>query len=319
MFNTSMAKCSRCGRKLAKIKLGYLQEELCTDCFDRFFEKRVRRTIRVNGLLKTDDKVCVAVSGGKDSAVVASIMKKLSKKAPRSELFAMTVDEGIPSKKGAFKAAEALCSELGIEQHVITFKEELGSTMEQIMRRVRELKSPAHGCTYCGVLRRQILNQKARELGATKLATGHNLDDEIQVGMMNFIRGELDRLARMGAIVGVIADKKFVPRIKPLRESPEDEVRFYAESNCIPFASTICKYSEEAFRGTMRAAVDLIEDRHTGSKYQILRSIDSLVPILRGDFEKRTKGKIGYCRECGELASAEECNVCKIKKQVGLI
>jgi len=77
----------------------------------------------------------------------------------------------------------------GIEHHVFSFKDELGHTVD-------ELASLRPGLCNCGVFRRQILNKKARQLGASKLATGHNLDDEVESAMMNFMTDNLVRIAR---------------------------------------------------------------------------------------------------------------------------
>ncbi len=271
------------------------------------FENRVRKTIRVNRLLTPTDKTAVALSGGKDSSVVLYLLKKFSRMAPRSELIAISIDPGI--KGLTLEYAKRICKELEIPQYIYSFKDEFGFTFDGIVQKLKKLENPAPACSYCGVLRRRLLNEKARELGATKIATGHNLDDEIQTGLMNFIRGDLDRMARMGAISGVIKDEKFVPRIKPLRECPENEVKLYAELRGLKFGSRRCPYSKDAFRGTIRSVIDNIEEKHPGSKFQILRSIDRLVPILR----ERFSGKINRCKICGELTSEEVCKVCEIK------
>jgi len=183
--------CSRCNKK-AVIELKYSGEFLCKSCFLELFEKRVRRTIRVNKLLKNTDKTAVALSGGKDSAVVLYILNELSKKAPRSELIAITIDQGIERlQKSGLNAAKSLCKKLGVEHYIYSFWEEFGTTLDEIVEGSKKLENPAPACSYCGVLRRKLLNEKARELGVTKIATGHNLDDEIQTAMMNFIRGDL--------------------------------------------------------------------------------------------------------------------------------
>ncbi len=306
--------CSRCNKK-AVIELKYSGEFLCKSCFLELFEKRVRRTIRVNKLLKNTDKTAVALSGGKDSAVVLYILNELSKKAPKSELIAITIDQGIERlQKSGLNAAKSLCKKLGVEHYIYSFWEEFGTTLDEIVEGSKKLENPAPACSYCGVLRRKLLNEKARELGVTKIATGHNLDDEIQTAMMNFIRGDLDRIARMGPLVGVIEDKNFIPRIKPLRECPENEVELYARLRELKFQSVRCPYSEDAFRRTVREVVNTIEERHPGSKFQILKSTDRLIKTLR----KKRFGKIGKCKICGNPTSGEICKFCEIKGELGL-
>lgn len=308
-------RCSRCG-KPGDVELNYSKKFLCNSCFVRLFEKRVRRTIRLGKLLGPKDKIAVALSGGKDSSTALHVLKELSGKIPSLELVAITIDLGIRGyQKKALGSAREFCRELGVRHYVYSFKEELGFTLDDAIRKSKRLDKPAPGCSYCGVFRRKMLNDKCRELGITKIATGHNLDDEIQTAMMNFIRADWDRIARMGAMVGVVKNKKFVPRIKPLRECLENEVRVYAEIKGLKFYSRKCPYSGEALRGSVREAIDRIDKNHPGSKFQLLKSTNNLVEILR-NYKKF--GRIGKCKSCGDLTSGELCKACEIKELLGL-
>lgn len=327
-------KCSKCNSN-AIIELRYSREFLCRNCFIRLFEKRVRRTIRNNRLFGTDDKIAVAVSGGKDSVTVLKILNDLSKKInPKfrefrgfdfplenrinREVIAITVDEGIKGyRNGTLKVAKSICRKLGVKHYIFSFKDEIGLTLDGIVKRVKKLKISTPPCSYCGVFRRDILNRKARELGVTKLATGHNLDDEIQASLMNFIRGDLKRIARMDAEVGIIKDEKFVQRIKPLRECPEKGIALYAILNNFGINFLQCPYSGYAFRETIRDFTNELENKHPGSKFQILRSTDELVPILRNAYETGERPK--NCKICNELTSGKICRSCEMKKELGLI
>jgi len=308
------SKCSRCG-KPAGIELKYSKEFLCNSCFVKLFEKRVRRTIRLGRLLDPKDKIAVALSGGKDSSVALYVLKRLSDKIPASEVIAITIDQGIKGQKRNLGSAIELCKDLGVRHYIYSFKEEFDFTLDEIIRKSKKLDNPAPPCSYCGVFRRKLLNEKGRELGTTKIATGHNLDDEIQTAMMNLIRGDLDRIARMGAMVGVVKDRGFVPRIKPLRDCPENEVKAYARIKNLKFQTAKCPHSGEAFRGTIREVINKIDKNHPGSKFQMLKSTDNLVGILRG---YKKFGKIRRCRRCGNLTSTELCKVCEIKMVLGL-
>ncbi|MBN2013774.1 MAG: TIGR00269 family protein [Candidatus Altiarchaeota archaeon] len=307
-------ECTRCGRN-ASIEINYSKDLLCNRCFLELFEKRVRKSIRANRLLNPRDKTAVALSGGKDSAVVLSILKELHKRAPRAGLLAISIDQGVDVCGRTLDASRKICERLGVEHHVFTFREEFGLTLDELVKKTRGIENAAPVCSYCGVLRRRLLNDKARKLGVSKIATGHNLDDEIQTSMMNFIRGELDRMARMGPIVGVVRDAGFIPRIKPLRDSPEDEVLLYARLKGLEFEPSKCPYSQDALRKTIRSAIDLIEEKHPGSKFQMLKSTDRLIPIIRSSMEA---GEIRKCSICGEVTSGRLCRVCQIKKELGI-
>jgi len=314
-----MAKktCSRCRKGKTVIDLPYVNQSLCGDCFVKFFERRVQRTIRRNELLETKDKTAVALSGGKDSMAVLTILKSLSYKAPASELFAIIIDEGVPGYRDELvKRGAKYCKELGVPYHIFSFKKELGMTIMEMVKKAEKKGLDMLPCSYCGVFRRQLLNQKARELGATKIATGHNLNDECETALMNFFKGDVSRIARAGATVGVIKDKLFVPRIKPLRETPEDEVLLYTKLKKIPVIKGKCPYSRDSFRTAVNKVTLQLEEAYPGIHYQMLSSIDQLVPILKEHYDTN-KWEARVC-DCGEISSQDVCKFCQMKKALGL-
>jgi len=192
--------------------------------FQELFEKRVKRTVREYKMLKKGNKVGIGVSGGKDSYALLYALSRVRESLP-FEMVALTVDEGIPGyRDAAIENAKKRCSELGIEQHIYTFKFEHGKTIEEIAKAGAE-----NLCSYCGVLRRKILNSKACELGLDKVAIGHNLDDVAQTAMLNLIRNEPLRFARFNE--PLLESKKMVRRIRPLRDIREKEVAIYAFLN----------------------------------------------------------------------------------------
>ncbi|MEM2766682.1 MAG: hypothetical protein QXG75_06085, partial [Candidatus Caldarchaeum sp.] len=88
-------ECNVCGEGRVVYHRVYSGEKLCRKCFVKTFVKRVRRTIARYGLLRKDDRIAVAVSGGKDSISLLHVLKKIESGFPKAELFAVTVDEGI--------------------------------------------------------------------------------------------------------------------------------------------------------------------------------------------------------------------------------
>ena len=120
-------------------------------------------------------------------------------------------------------------------------------------------------CTYCGVFRRTLLNRTARRIGANKLATGHNLDDEAQVVMMNVMNGDMERLARLRPSR---VQEELVPRIKPLIDVPEREIALYAFLRKIPFYMGECPYARESLRGEIK---DIMNDFESASGHEVFR------------------------------------------------
>jgi uncharacterized protein (TIGR00269 family) len=266
--------------------------------------KRFKSTIRENKLLEQGQKVGVALSGGKDSTVLLYLLNQL-KDHLDLKLKAITLDEGIKGyRESGLKLSKKMCKELGVEHHIISFKDTFGKTMDQIVKDHKEV-SP---CYFCGVFRRYLLNKTARELKLDVLATGHNLDDESQVVLMNLMRGNSGKMFRIGARVGIKGFDQFVPRVKPLRDIPEREVAVYALLKGYPadFHSD-CPYVTLSFRDSLRSHLNQLEEEFPGTKIAVLRTFDQFKKAKSGDYPLPN-----ICPNCGELTSSEVCKTCKI-------
>ncbi|MBN2122128.1 TIGR00269 family protein [Candidatus Micrarchaeota archaeon] len=287
------------------IYLPYAKEHLCKKHFCGLFEKRVKRTIRNYSMLNAGEKVGIALSGGKDSFALLHALNAVRKSLP-FELTALTIDEGIPGyRDAAIENASRRCRELDIEQHVFSFKEEYGTTISEIGKKGKE-----NLCSYCGVLRRKILNIKARELGIGKIATGHNLDDVAQTAFLNLIRNEPLRFARFNEPIS--SSDKFVQRIRPLREIREKEVAAYALLNGHSYNSgCCCPNARNALRWSVRHSLNSLEDSYPGTKSKVASSFNSLQKIVRDSLRGKS-GELLFCKECGEPSSTELCMACRM-------
>ncbi|MEE0901510.1 MAG: tRNA 2-thiocytidine biosynthesis TtcA family protein, partial [Methanobrevibacter sp.] len=211
--------CTKCGNPNVIIKKEQSGQYLCKDCFIESIEKKVIKTVRKEKLLDKGDKVLVALSGGKDSVTTLEILNSF-REMNIIDICAVTVDEGIDNyRQDGVDIAIRHAERLGIEHKVVSLKDTYGITLDEIMQKPNHKGS----CSYCGVFRRTIINKAAREMGATKIATGHNLDDEVQAIMMNYLEGNTDNLTKLGAKTESKAEE-FTVKIKPLREIPEREI-----------------------------------------------------------------------------------------------
>ena len=199
---------------------------LCKIHFINYFEDKVFKTISKYNLIDKNDKLCVAASGGKDSLTVLYLTKKYLefRNISMDTLFALAIDEGIEHYRAkTLVDLRKFCEEHTITLYVVEAKQEFNYTLDEAFPIINKgtKKKP---CNICGVWRRYLLNKYARKYGATKVITGHNLDDEAQAIMMNFLRNRLDLNSRLGPISGTVKDKRFVPRIKPLFFTSEKAV-----------------------------------------------------------------------------------------------
>lgn len=312
----------KCG-KPAVIFRAFEGRALCKEQFSEALERRIDRTIAEHKLLEKGDHIVVGLSGGKDSSATLYTMARVAAKRPHLNLkiSAVLVDEGIGGYRDkSVPHAERFCKKMGVLLNIVSFKKHFGMTLDEMMRRVHSLKLvPEQACTYCGVFRRHLLNITAREIGATKVAVGHNLDDEAQSIMLNWIKGDMLRHARMGARTARAARtadfyQDFVPRIKPLREVPEKEVALYAILKGLDVdMHSDCPYAAGGMRFKIRDFINELEAERPGIKNSIVRTFDRLQPYIKKAV-KPTKMK--RCVECGEPASRVVCKVCELRKIV---
>jgi len=313
-MNTGATACTACNSRDAFFFRSYSGEKLCRKCFCRSIEEKVRATISKYKMFKLDDKIAVAVSGGKDSLSLLHILAKIERRYSKASLLAVTIDEGIKGYRDeALRIADENCRKLGIEQHVLHFKELYGFTLDAIVKRVRqECGSGLTPCAYCGVLRRRALNVAAREVNANKIATAHTLDDEVQTILLNIFHGDVLRIAREKPVTDDV-HPKLVRRVKPFCEIPEKETALYAYVKGIKFQSKPCSYASGALRNDVRIMLDRMEEKHVGMKFTIFRSIERIRPALE---VLAVKEGLKECGECGEPTTADVCKTCHILKQI---
>lgn len=301
-----MKRCSRCKNKAIYFRVNE-GRYYCGKCFSRNIEERVKKTIRKFKLVEDGDRIVVGLSGGKDSSNTLFILKKIFGENPKVNIIAVTIDEGIRGYRDkTLKGCVDFCKKIGVEHHIVSFEKSFHLTVDKIAKKSKDKGM----CSYCGVFRRYLLNKKARELGANKIAVGHNLDDEAQSILMNVFKGDLLRLARFGALPKIKDHSKFIPRIKPLIMVPEKESALYALINNIPAYFDECPYAVfNPLRMETRDFLNKLEDRSPGIKYSILNSGEKLSDILRKNLKT---SEIGTCENCGEPSSEKICKACKI-------
>jgi len=299
-------KCDKCGKE-AVIFQKYSGMHLCAAHEIDDVERKIKKRMRKERMVIPGDHVAVAMSGGKDSAATLSVLVETFSRRPDIKFTAITIDEGIEGyRNNSIPKVKELCDRLGVEHIVVSFNDDIGCTLDEMLRHERKEAS----CTYCGVFRRMLLNRTAREIGANKLATGHNLDDDAQVVLMNVLNGDIERLARLRPSR---AQEGLVPRIKPLSDVPEREIALYCFLKKLPFYLGECPYAHESLRGEIKDMMNEFEFDHPGTKYSVMRGFDSMVECLK---EKYKQVPLERCEVCGEPSIEKICQSCKLKKRI---
>ncbi|MDP3728207.1 MAG: TIGR00269 family protein [bacterium] len=297
--------CNNCKTKpVYKLNSG---EQLCKNCFFKYFEKKVRKTIRVHKLIEKKDEIAVAVSGGKDSLTVLDLLSNIYKENKNIKIKALMIDEGIDGYRDeCITPTKEFCKERNISLEIVSYKKEFGFNLDQVV----EGRKP---CSVCGVLRRNLLNTYAKKLKVKKLATGHNLDDEAQTIIMNQFRKNIEASARLGPMNGIEDHEGFVRRIKPLYFMSEKEIMTYAFLKSLTRNFKECPYNKESYRNQVREMLNNFEELYPGTKYSIVSSFMEILPALQ---KQEKKGKIKSCIKCQEPSSQDVCQKCTVLDQL---
>jgi uncharacterized protein (TIGR00269 family) len=280
----------------------YSGAHACERHFLHGVEERVRREIHRQLPRFSGRTIAVALSGGKDSAAALALSQRYFLRLPSVRLIAISVDEGIAGYRTAtLEAARALTERLGVEHRIVRAEEALGTTTDRAAERLPETVP----CSFCGVWRRRLLNQGARDAGADVLVLGFNLDDLAQTILMNLVHGDLERLVRMAPHRG--RQPGLVPRIAPLAAIPEREVYLYARLTGLPFDHGECPHAGRAQRNIFREALWRLEEATPGTRQALRRTQERLTDRLRAS---ATAAVPERCISCGEPSSAPRCRAC---------
>ncbi len=265
---------------------------LCKEHLIAHVEDTVARTIKEYDLFTKQDRIAVAVSGGKDSLSLLYILKKLG-----YDVTGLAVDEGIsPYRDTTLEDLRQFCTALAIPYRIVSFAETGATRLDQ---------APIEGsrCTYCGTIRRSLLNQHAA--GFDILATGHNADDEAQAVLMNLCKAQTRLLFRIGPKAS--HQQGFVQKVKPLFFLTEKEIAAYAFLQGFKDRFVECPFASLSYRAVVRDLLNAQPDART-LKLRILNR------AVRSREKKPAEIPVRHrCLRCGSpTLRAELCKACAL-------
>ncbi|MEW6319902.1 MAG: tRNA 2-thiocytidine(32) synthetase TtcA [Acidobacteriota bacterium] len=229
--------------------------------------KKVTRAITDFDLLEDGDRVMVGLSGGKDSWALLQILDELRRRAPiRFSLVAVNVDSGYEGYQHA-AIAEA-CRARGWEFH--SEHTGIGRVIDEV------LDADATPCSLCARLRRGVLYRLAAQVGATKIALGHHLDDFVETLLLNlFFAGALKAMpARL------VSDDGAHVVIRPLVYVTEAEARAYTRDVELPVIGCCCPACGDLGlqRQRVKRLVAELEREHPNVKASMIKALSNVMP-----------------------------------------
>ena len=306
-------KCKVC-RQHAVVDVRRHNAAFCKDHFVDHFQNQVARAIKEFHMFTPDDRLLIAISGGKDSLAIWDVLLDLGYDSTGFYLDLGIGGYSTRSKEAAIAFADRRNAKLIIR----SLQEEHGFTVPELSKLTGRVP-----CSGCGLNKRYEFNRAALEEGFDILVTGHNLDDEVATLFGNVLHWNTDMLGRQAPVLeervlgsGPDAHTVLVKKVKPLIKLAERETAAYALLKGIDYIIEECPMVEGNTQHRYKEAITLLEEASPGTKQQMyfgfLKKASSRFTPDAGEDE------VVACSECGAPTIGYEddrprCSFCRLK------
>jgi uncharacterized protein (TIGR00269 family) len=306
-------KCRKCGGT-AVLNMRQHKLALCADHYLEWLPEQVERFIEKYRMFTRDEKVLVAVSGGKDSLGLWDLLHRLGYRT-EGLYIGLGIDGGIGYSDQSRQFSEQFAAGRGLALHVVDVEQRFGATIPELS----VISNRGHGkpCSVCGLNKRYLMNRAALEGGFDVLVTGHNLDDEVAVLMQNTFNWASGYLARQSPVLP--ANAGLVRKAKPLCRIYEREMTAYCLVRGIDYIYDECPHAAGSSTIYYKEILNKMEEDRPGAKLQFYLSfLQAKAQGLFADVEAQVD--LHPCDRCGQPTSAPgECSFCRLWDKVRLV
>jgi uncharacterized protein (TIGR00269 family) len=294
-------KCRRCWNP-AIIEIRRHNAAFCQPCFLHYFARQVRRAIEDHDMFRADDRILVAVSGGKDSLALWNVLLDIGYAASGMYL-GLGIGE-YSDRSG--ELARAFAQTRGAELIHVDLQGEYGFDIPTAGR-----KGSRSTCSVCGLSKRYIFNRVALDHGFDVVATGHNLDDEAATLLGNTLRWQTEFIARQFPVLA--AREGMVRKVKPLHRVSERETAAYAFLQGIDYIVEECPLVGGNTQLKYKEAMNGLESGSPGTKASFyLGYLDRAAGLFKGE----DTASLTSCERCGQPTTGRFCAFCRARAQV---
>jgi uncharacterized protein (TIGR00269 family) len=308
-------KCRKCG-EVAVINMRQHKLALCADHYLQWVPAQVEKAIHKYEMFTPEDRVLVAVSGGKDSLALWDILLRLGYHADGLYL-GLGIDGGFGySDESQRKCEEFVRKVRGSGSptlHTLSIPANYGESIPEVARRVQ--RGRGKPCSVCGLIKRHEMNRIAYELGYSVLATGHNLDDEAAVLFGNTMTWQVGYLSRQGPVLP--ESDGFTRKVKPLCRMYEREMAAYCLVRGIDYIYEECPYSFGATSIAHKELLAELERKSPGAKQNFYLSFLKAKESGFLDGRQASPPSMRACERCGQPTTAPGlCAFCRLWMEV---
>ncbi|MCL4275268.1 MAG: adenine nucleotide alpha hydrolase family protein [Anaerolineales bacterium] len=301
-------KCRKCGGK-ASLNMRQHRLALCKEHFLEWVPEQTERFIKKYQMFTREEKILVAVSGGKDSLALWDILTRLGYQADGLYL-GLGIDGGIGYSHESQRLTEKFASENNLKLHVLDVEKEYGSSIPVLSA----ISHRGHGkpCAVCGLAKRHEMNRIARDLGYDVLATGHNLDDEAAVLFGNTMQWASEYILRQGPVLP--ASDGLARKVKPLCRFYEREMTAYSLARGIEYIYDECPFAEGSKQIFYKEALNQLETARPGAKLTFyVKFLDAKKSGELFIDKNIEQAHLHACPKCGQPTSAPGlCSFCRM-------
>lgn len=316
-------RCRKCNER-AVINMRHHKLALCGEHYVEWFVAQTERAIEKYKMFTRDERVLVAVSGGKDSLSLWDVLLRLGYQAdglyialginnpiPYSDVSLEKTQEFVASGEWRGSSSEDTqhATRFLPTLHVVDIAQTYGKTIPEIAR--EKMRGQGRPCAACGLTKRYVMNRLALEKGYTVLATGHNLDDEVAVLFQNTLRWQTGYLARQAPVLPA-SREGLIRKVKPFCRFYERETATYALVRGIDYIYDECPHAVGNLTNFYKTLLNQLENESPGSKLSFY--LEFLRARSEGMFEQFNKTEeLHACEICGQPTSAPgRCAFCRM-------
>ena len=285
---------------------------LCKEHYLEWIPEQTARFIKKYKMFTSDEKILVAVSGGKDSLSLWDILVRLGYQADGLYL-GLGIDGGVNYSHESQKLTEKFASENHLKLHVVDIEKEYGNSIPMLS----EISYRGHGkpCAVCGLAKRHEMNRIARDFGYDVLATGHNLDDEAAVLFGNTLNWSSEYILRQSPVLE--ESDGLARKVKPLCRFYEREMTAYAIARGIEYIYDECPFADGSQSIFYKESLNLLETARPGTKLIFYLNFLEAKNSGKLFIEKNERlSQLHPCPKCGQPTSTPDfCSFCRMIKK----
>ncbi len=259
---------------------------------------KIRKAVEDFSMFRREDKILVALSGGKDSLLLAYFLKQLGYSPD-----GLFIDLGI----GNFSAlsrdvVEEFSRRYGIRLHREESTAWTGFSIDRISGQYADSV-----CSVCGSVKRKIFNNFALKNGYDVLLTGHNMDDEARFLLSNNRKWNWAYLKKSYPVLG--AKEGFIKRAKPLVYVRESQMLRAVKYIDVKPVEDPCPYSRDGNQKKYDKIFDAADDGFPDFLNDYYLNFLRNYSFLSGYADETILKK---CSLCGDWTTSDVCKVCRV-------